>query len=78
MAISGALAGGLAVNEVMGVQHRLLLDFTAGYGFVGIAVAPTNLDPRIGSDEASQRVHHFANWGNVIACCSGGCGQLIW
>lgn len=39
MAISGALAGGLAVNEVLGVQHRLLLDFTAGYGFVGIAVA---------------------------------------
>ena len=39
MAISGALAGGLAVNEIMGVQHRLLLDFTAGYGFVGIAVA---------------------------------------
>lgn len=39
MAISGALAGGLAVNEVMGVQHRLTLDFTAGYGFVGIAVA---------------------------------------
>lgn len=39
MAISGALAGGLAVNEVMGAQHRLLLDFTAGYGFVGIAVA---------------------------------------
>ncbi|MFN3671864.1 MAG: ABC transporter permease [Bosea sp. (in: a-proteobacteria)] len=39
MALSGALAGGLAVNEAMGVQHRLLLDFTAGYGFVGIAVA---------------------------------------
>lgn len=39
MALSGALAGGLAVNEVMGAQHRLLLDFTAGYGFVGIAVA---------------------------------------
>lgn len=39
MAISGALAGGLAVNEVLGVQHRLVLDFTAGYGFVGIAVA---------------------------------------
>ena len=39
MALSGALAGGLAVNEVMGVQHRLVLDFTAGYGFVGIAVA---------------------------------------
>jgi simple sugar transport system permease protein len=39
MALSGALAGGLAVNEAMGVQHRLVLDFTAGYGFVGIAVA---------------------------------------
>ena len=39
MVISGALAGGLAVNELMGYQHRLLLEFTAGYGFVGIAVA---------------------------------------
>lgn len=38
MALSGALASGLAVNEAMGVQHRLLIDFTAGYGFVGIAV----------------------------------------
>lgn len=39
MAISGALAGGLAVNEILGYHHRLLLEFTAGYGFVGIAVA---------------------------------------
>ena len=39
MALSGALAAGVAINEVMGVQNRLLLDFTAGYGFVGIAVA---------------------------------------
>jgi ABC-type uncharacterized transport system permease subunit len=39
MAISGALAAGLAVNEVMGVQQHLLLEFTSGYGFVGIAVA---------------------------------------
>jgi hypothetical protein len=39
MLISGALAGGLAVNELMGYQHRLLLEFTSGYGFVGIAVA---------------------------------------
>jgi ABC-type uncharacterized transport system permease subunit len=39
MAISGALAGGLAVNELMGYQHRLILEFSAGYGFVGIAVA---------------------------------------
>ena len=33
MAISGALAGLMAVNEILGVQHRLVL------GFVGIAVA---------------------------------------
>jgi simple sugar transport system permease protein len=39
MLISGALAGGLGLNEVMGVQHRLLLDFPSGAGFVGIAVA---------------------------------------
>ncbi|MSO71774.1 MAG: ABC transporter permease [Alphaproteobacteria bacterium] len=39
MAISGALAGLLGVNEIMGVNHRLLLNFTAGYGFVGIAVS---------------------------------------
>ena len=39
MALSGALAGGVAVNEITGVQNRLLLDFTSGYGFVGIAVA---------------------------------------
>jgi len=39
MVISGALAGGLGVNEILGVQHRLLLDFPSGAGFVGIAVA---------------------------------------
>lgn len=39
MALSGALAGLMAVNEIAGAQHRLLLGFTAGYGFVGIAVA---------------------------------------
>ncbi|MEP1928392.1 MAG: hypothetical protein ABJJ34_14545, partial [Marinobacter sp.] len=25
--------------EIMGAQHRLILEFVAGYGFVGIAVA---------------------------------------
>ncbi len=39
MMISGALAGFVGVNEIEGVQHRLILDFTGGYGFVGIAVA---------------------------------------
>ncbi|HWL70565.1 MAG TPA: ABC transporter permease [Geminicoccus sp.] len=39
MALSGALASFVALNEVMGSHHRLLLNFTGGYGFVGIAVA---------------------------------------
>ncbi|MEO7412814.1 MAG: ABC transporter permease [Opitutaceae bacterium] len=39
MLLSGALAGGLALNELMGSQHRILLDFPGGAGFVGIAVA---------------------------------------
>jgi simple sugar transport system permease protein len=39
MLLSGALAGGLGLNELMGAQHRISLDFPAGAGFVGIAVA---------------------------------------
>ncbi|MHC5654810.1 ABC transporter permease [Stappia sp. ICDLI1TA098] len=39
MLISGGLAGLMAVNEIMGSQHRLLIEFVSGYGFVGIAVA---------------------------------------
>jgi general nucleoside transport system permease protein len=39
MSISGALAGLVALNELMGVQHRLLINFPGGSGYVGIAVA---------------------------------------
>ncbi len=39
MCISGALAGMVAVNEIMGVHHRLIMNFPAGYGFTGIAVS---------------------------------------
>lgn len=39
MLISGALAGMMAINPVMGDQGRLELDFTSQAGFVGIAVA---------------------------------------
>lgn len=39
MCLSGGLAGLLSLNEILGSQHRLLIEFTAGYGFVGIAVA---------------------------------------
>jgi ABC-type uncharacterized transport system permease subunit len=39
MTLSGALAGLVALNMVLGAQHRLTLDFTGGFGFVGIAVS---------------------------------------
>ena len=39
MTVSGALAGLMATNELMGVQHRILLGFVGGYGFTGIAVS---------------------------------------
>ena len=39
MAISGALAGMMSLNEILGVQQRVILNFTSGYGFTGIAVA---------------------------------------
>jgi ABC-type uncharacterized transport system permease subunit len=39
MTLSGALAGFVGINEIVGVHHRLILNFTAGYGFAGIAVA---------------------------------------
>ncbi|MEM8664850.1 MAG: ABC transporter permease, partial [Pseudomonadota bacterium] len=39
MCVSGALAGLMAVNELLGAQEKLVLYFTAGYGFAGIAVA---------------------------------------
>ncbi|MFM9436076.1 general nucleoside transport system permease protein [Janthinobacterium sp. CG_23.3] len=39
MLISGALAGLGSVNSIMGSTHYLSLNFTAGAGFIGIAIA---------------------------------------
>jgi ABC-type uncharacterized transport system permease subunit len=39
LCISGALAGLAGVSEVMGVHHRMSDQFSAGFGFTGIAVA---------------------------------------
>ncbi|MFY9622317.1 MAG: ABC transporter permease [Pyrinomonadaceae bacterium] len=39
MAISGALAGMVGINEVLGYRYRFYDGFSANYGFVGIAVA---------------------------------------
>ena len=39
MLLSGGMAGMMALNVVMGFQHRLVLDYVGGAGFVGIAVS---------------------------------------
>ncbi|HET9536659.1 MAG: ABC transporter permease [Mesorhizobium sp.] len=39
MMISGALAGMMSLNVIMGDQHHMAIDFVTGAGFVGIAVA---------------------------------------
>jgi simple sugar transport system permease protein len=39
MTISGALAGMVAINEVLGYRYRYYEGFSPGYGFTGIAVA---------------------------------------
>lgn len=37
--ISGGLAGLAGASEVMGVQHKLLMDISPGYGYTGVVVA---------------------------------------
>ena len=39
MAFSGALAGMVGMNEIAGVNGRLMLEYVSGAGFTGIAVA---------------------------------------
>jgi len=39
MIISGALAGLMGINVLMGEQHKMIIDYTAGAGFIGIAVS---------------------------------------
>ncbi|HZS08087.1 MAG TPA: ABC transporter permease [Blastocatellia bacterium] len=39
MALSGALAGMVGINEVLGYHYRYYHDFSQGYGFTAIAVA---------------------------------------
>jgi ABC-type uncharacterized transport system permease subunit len=39
MAVSGALAGLVGMNEVAGVNGRLMLEYVSGAGFTGIAVS---------------------------------------
>ena len=53
MAIAGALAGQVGINELAGVQHRLLLDYVVGAGFTGIAVSLIGRNQPVGILAAS-------------------------
>lgn len=48
MLLSGAIAGLLGGTHVLGVDHRLIGGFSAGYGFDGIAVAALAADNPMG------------------------------
>jgi simple sugar transport system permease protein len=39
MVLSGAVAGLIAMPEILGRDHAYTLNFTQGYGFTGIAIA---------------------------------------
>ncbi|MDA0229543.1 MAG: ABC transporter permease [Proteobacteria bacterium] len=67
MCISGGLAGLVGVNEILGANHRLLLEFTAGYGFVGIAVALMGRNHPIGIFFAALLFGALYQGGNDLA-----------
>jgi len=48
MLISGGIAGLAGVNQVLGVDRRLISEFSPGYGFNGIAVAALAADDPVG------------------------------
>src|ERR1044072_3635934 len=48
MAVSGALAGMVGINEVLGYRYRYYHEFSAGYGVTGIAVALLGRNPPLG------------------------------
>lgn len=53
MAVSGALAGMVGMNEIAGVSGKLLLEFVSGAGFTGIAVALMGRNHPVGIVAAS-------------------------
>lgn len=66
LCISGALAGLAGVNEIAGVHHKLLLDFVAGAGFTGIAVALMGRNHPLGIALASLLFGALAQGGSEL------------
>ncbi len=67
MLLSGALAGCLGLNELLGSQHRILIDFPGGAGFVGIAVALMGRNHPLGIFLAAVLFGALAQGGSQLA-----------
>jgi simple sugar transport system permease protein len=67
MLISGALAGFLGFNEIMGNHRQIVLDFVAGAGFTGIAVALMGRNHPIGIILASLLFGALFQGGSEVA-----------
>ncbi len=67
MLLSGALAGCLGLNELLGSQHRILIDFPGGAGFVGIAVALMGRNHPVGILVAAVLFGALAQGGSQLA-----------
>jgi simple sugar transport system permease protein len=67
MLISGALAGFLGFNEIMGNHCQIVLDFVAGAGFTGIAVALMGRNHPIGIVLASVLFGALFQGGSEVA-----------
>jgi ABC-type uncharacterized transport system permease subunit len=77
MTLSGALAGMVAVNEVLGVQNRLVLDFVADAGFVGIAVALMGRNHPIGIAFAALLFGALYQGGNELQYVISGLDRTV-
>jgi len=77
MTLSGALAGLVAFNEVLGVQNRLVLDFVADAGFVGIAVALMGRNHPIGIGLAALLFGALYQGGNELQYVISGLDRTV-
>ena len=77
MTLSGALAGMVAFNEVLGVQNRLVLDFVADAGFVGIAVALMGRNHPIGIALAALLFGALYQGGNELQYVISGLDRTV-
>jgi ABC-type uncharacterized transport system permease subunit len=77
MTLSGALAGMVGFNEVLGVQNRLVLDFVADAGFVGIAVALMGRNHPIGIALAALLFGALYQGGNELQYVISGLDRTV-